>query len=108
MSTTTLIEAIKDDLGYLKLARSAEVFASLAENATRDGHTHLEFLAALVAEETTATRQRRLNARLRFAHFPYRKTIDDFDFEFQPSIDPNIVGDLTALEFVDAGHPILL
>jgi len=108
MSTTTLIEAIKDDLGYLKLARAAEVFASLAADAERDHHTPLEFLAALVAEETAATRQRRLNARLRFAHFPYRKTIDDFDFEFQPSVDPNIVADLTALDFVEAGHPILL
>ena len=33
MSTTTLIEAIKDDLGYLKLHRAVEVFAGLAEAA---------------------------------------------------------------------------
>jgi len=71
MSTTTLIETIKDDLGYLKLTRTAEVFADLAATATRDGHSHLEFLAALCAEEAAATRQRRLAARLRFAHFPY-------------------------------------
>jgi DNA replication protein DnaC len=82
MSTTTLIEQIKDDLGYLKLQRSAEVFATLAE-----GEHHadrLEFLAALVAEEAAATRQRRLAARLRFAHFPGRRTIAEFDFDFQP------------------------
>jgi len=106
MSTTTLIEQIKDDLGYLKLARSAEVFATLAE-----GEHHadrLGFLAALVAEEAAATRQRRLNARLRFAHFPGRRTIAEFDFDFQPSIDPTLINDLASLEFVTAGTPILL
>ena len=99
-----MIEAIKDDLGYLKLHRSAEIFAALADGDRRDDR--LEFLAALVAEEATATRQRRLNARLRFAHFPTRRTIDEFDFDFQPSINPDIIRDLAGLGFVEAGTPI--
>lgn len=107
MSTTTMIEAIKNDLGYLKLHRSAELFAALADDGEhRDDR--LEFLAALVAEEAAATRQRRLNARLRFAHFPTRRTIEDFDFDFQPSVDPTLIGDLAGLDFVEAGAPILL
>jgi DNA replication protein DnaC len=56
--SAALIEQIKDDLDYLKLHRSAEVFATLAETARRDDQSHLEFLAALVAEEAAATRQR--------------------------------------------------
>jgi DNA replication protein DnaC len=108
MSDRALVEAIKNDLGYLKLARAGEVFAALAETARLEDQSYLEFLAALVAEEAAATRQRRLNARLRFAHFPYRKTLDDFDFSFQPSIDPKVLGDLAGLDFVEAGHPVLL
>jgi DNA replication protein DnaC len=106
VSTTTLIESIKDDLGYLKLHRAAEVFAVLADGDHRDDR--LEFLGALVAEEAAATRQRRLNARLRFAHFPARRTLEDFDFDFQPSIDPKVIADLAALDFVSAGTPVLL
>ena len=87
VSATTMIEAIKDDLGYLKLHRSAEVFAGLADGDRTAATTGSQFLAALVAEEAAATRQRRLNARLRFAHFPARRTIEEFDFDFQPSID---------------------
>ena len=108
MSTTTLIEAIKDDLGYLKLHRAIEVFAGLAETDRDRRDDRLEFLAALVAEEAAATRQRRLNARLRFAHFPARRTIEEFDFDFQPSIDPKVIGDLAELDFVRDGHPVLL
>lgn len=92
--SAALIEQIKDDLGYLKLHRSAEVFATLADAARRDDQSHLEFLAALVAEEAAATRQRRLSARLRFAHFPTRRSLEDFDFSFQPSIDPKVIADL--------------
>ena len=106
--SAALIEQIKDDLGYLKLHRSAEVFATLAEAARRDESSHLEFLAALVAEEVAETRQRRLTARLRFAHFPARRTIEEFDFSFQPSIDPKVIADLAGLGFVEAGTPILL
>lgn len=106
--SAALIEQIKNDLGYLKLHRSAEVFATLAEEARRDDQSHLEFLAALVAEEADATRQRRLSARLRFAHFPTRRSIEEFDFSFQPSIDPKVIADLAGLGFVEAGTPILL
>jgi DNA replication protein DnaC len=102
-----MIEAIKDDLGYLKLHRTAEIFAALADDGEhRD--VRLQYLAALVAEEAAATRQRRLNARLRFAHFPTRRTLEEFDFDFQPSIDPKLIGDLAGLDFVAAGTPILL
>ena len=108
MSSAALIEQIKADLGYLKLARSAEVFATLADAAQNNGQSHLEFLAAVLGEESAATRQRRLNARLRFAHFPARRTIEEFDFSFQPSIDPKVIWDLAELDFVEAGTPILL
>src|SRR5271166_2747671 len=108
MSRTTLIEQIKADLGYLKLVRTAEVFATLADEARAADEDPLEFLAKVVAAETDATRQRRLSARLRFAHFPMRKTLEEFDFDFQPSIDPRVVGDLAELDFVRDGHPVLL
>jgi DNA replication protein DnaC len=106
VSAATLVEQIKDDLGYLKLHRAADVFAALAEGEHK--LDRLEFLAALAAEEAADTRQRRLSARLRFAHFPARRTIEDFDFDFQPSLDRAVVHDLAGLEFVKEGSPVLL
>ena len=108
MSKTTLIEQIKADLDYLKLTRTGEVFAQLAEEAHASKESPLEFLAKVISSEVDATRQRRLSARLRFAHFPFRKTLEEFDFDFQPSIDPKVVLDLAELDFVRDGHPVLL
>jgi len=100
-------EQIKADLGYLNLDTAAGTFATLAEQARTDGWTHVEFLARLVAEQATADRDRRLNARLRYARFPYRRRIDEFDFEFQPSVDRKLLEDLATLRFIDENRPIL-
>lgn len=107
MSSPGLYEQIKSDLAYLQLPRAAERFATLADDAKAHEWTHIEFLARLLAEESDATRNRRLAARLRYAKFPFRKTIDDFDFEFQPSVDRKLVEDLATLRFIEENRPIL-
>jgi DNA replication protein DnaC len=102
-----LYEQIKADLGYLQLDRAGERFATLAEDARAGGWSHIEFLARLLAEESDATRNRRLAARLRYARFPFRKTIEDFDYEFQPSVDRKLVEDLATLRFIEENRPVL-
>ena len=107
MSGVSVHEQLKDDLGYLQLGRAAESFATLAETARRQDWTHLEFLARLVGEQAAATRDRRMAARLRYARFPFRRTIDEFDFDFQPTVDRRLVEDLATLRFVEQGRPVL-
>ena len=103
----SVYEQIKADLGYLKLDAAAGAFAMLAEQAKLEDWSHIEYLAHLVAEQATADRDRRLAARLRYARFPYRRTIDDFDYEFQPSVDRKLVEDLATLRFIEENRPIL-
>jgi DNA replication protein DnaC len=100
-------EQLKDDLGYLQLGRAAECFATLGEQARREGWSHVEYLARVIAEQASATTNRRLAARLRYARFPYRRGIDDFDFDFQPSVDRKLVDDLATLRFIGENRPIL-
>ena len=106
--TAGLYEQLKDDLGYLQLERAVETFATLAETAGKQDWTHIQFLAELIGDQAAATRNRRMAARLRYARFPFRRTIDEFDFDFQPSIDRKLVEDLATLRFVEQGRPILL
>jgi DNA replication protein DnaC len=103
----SLYEQIKADLGYLKMDAAADTFATLAEQARADGWSHIEYLARLVGEQATADRDRRLAARLRYARFPYRRTIDEFDFEFQPTVDRKLIDDLATLRFIDENRPII-
>src|SRR6266542_2174847 len=103
-----LYEQLKDDLGYLRLTRAAEILPGLLDRARAEQFTHAQFLAELLAEEAAATRNRKLAARLRFARFPARRTLSEFDFDFQPSIDRKLVDDLASLRFVSQGTPVLL
>jgi len=104
---TGVYEQLKRDLDYLGWPRAAECFASLAEKASETGLSHVEYLASVVAEQATATQNRRLVARLRYARFPYRRTIEEFDFSFQPSIDRKLVEDLATLRFIEEHRPVV-
>lgn len=57
--------------------------------------------------QATTDRNRRQAARLRYARFPYHRRLDDFDFEFQPSIDRKLIDDLATLRFITENRPIL-
>ena len=105
--TDSLYEQLKDDLGYLGLNRSAECFATLAEEAKAGEWSHIEYLARVVGEQANATVNRKLAARLRFARFPFRRTLADFDFQFQPSVDRKLIDDLATLRFIEENRPVL-
>ena len=103
---TSAYEQLKNDLGYLQLGRAAECFATVAEQAKAGGWSHVEYLARVVAEQASATTNRRLAARLRYARFPYRRSVEDFDFDFQPTVDRKLVDDLATLRFIAEGRSI--
>ncbi len=107
MTVASPYEQLKDDLGYLALGRAAERFAVLAEVAQKEDWSHVDYLAAVVAEQVAATTNRRLAARMRYARFPYRRSVEDFDFDFQPSVDRKLVGDLASLRFVHENRSVL-
>ena len=103
----SVYESLKADLDYLLLPRAAEVFATLATEAKEGGWSHVEYLAKVMAEQAAATVNRRLAGRLRYARFPGRRTLEDFDFDFQPTVDRKLVEDLATCRFVAEGRPLL-
>jgi DNA replication protein DnaC len=107
MTNASPYEQLKDDLGYLGLDAAADCFATLAEEAMEHDWPPVTYLERVIAAQALSTRNRRLAARLRFARFPGRKTIEEFDFSFQPSVDKKLVMDLATLRFVTEGRPVL-
>src|SRR5919107_4031506 len=62
-----------------------------------------------MSTEADARRQRYLKTRLQLAHLPFVKTFDQFDFNFQPSIDERQISELRTLRFVhEASNVIFL
>lgn len=96
-------------LEQLGLAEAAAVLDSRLEGAAKNDLSYVEFLADLLDAETTVRRERYLRTRTRLAHLPFQRTLEQFDFGFQPSIDERLVRELASLSFVaNAANVIML
>jgi DNA replication protein DnaC len=104
----TSYQQLRAHVHDLRLTAVAEQLAPALETAERDKPSYTQFLADLLAHEVTAVEQRRLQGRLRFAKLPARRTLDQFDFSAQPSLDRRLVEDLATLRFVEAKANLLL
>ena len=69
--------------------------------------SYLDFLKNLVDDEITIRKDRLLTRRLKQASFPYVKSIDDFDFSFNPSINRQLIKKLATTAFVSQLENIL-
>jgi len=109
MKNTLVMDRIESNLLRLKLARIYEILGSLAKTAEEQGKSYLSFLDELLEEEVAAKEQRRIETALKISGLPYIKSIDDFDFTFQPGLDKQKVMGLFDLSFIrQKGNVIFL
>jgi DNA replication protein DnaC len=103
------LEQARAQLEQLGLEEAAALLEARLEAATQKQLPYPEFLVDLLGVETAARRERYLRTRMRLAHLPFQRTLDGFDFGFQPSIDKRQVKELATLAFVhDAANVLLL
>ena len=66
-----------------------------------------DFLTLLVTEEIAHRQQTRLGRLTRRAHFPFLKTIDDFNFTYQSTLRLHMLGSALAPDFVTEGRSLI-
>lgn len=99
---------VQSYLSRLKLTRIADQLDPLAEQAARDAWTYLEFLDHLLEAEVSARYARDVAMKTKLAHLPFLKTLDEFDFAFQPSISDRQIRELATVRFIANGENVLL
>ena len=107
VSDPAALAAIGAAARELKLPTVRDQAARLAEIAVRERHTHLAYLAEILAAETDDRSARRRARRIGEARFPRLKRLADFN----PDAVPGIAAQLAALAtgaWIDAGHPVVL
>jgi DNA replication protein DnaC len=95
-------------LERLKLSSVSDCLDTLAEQAAAEHWTSVEFLDRLLEREVTARLDRDVTMKTRLARFPFVKTLDQFDFSFQPAINEAQMRELATARFVANGENILL
>jgi DNA replication protein DnaC len=106
---TDIVRArVEDQLVRLRLGAVASRLDAILSDAARKEPSYLAFLDALLGEELDAKQKKRVAMGIQIAHFPVVKTLDDFDFRFQPSIDAKLVRELATGRFIATAENVLL
>jgi DNA replication protein DnaC len=101
MQLATLLERLKMD----HLAAGLD---GVCEQAAKKDLDYRAFLGQALEAEWKGRYQKGVENRLRLARFPWIKTLDQFDFAFQPSIDRKVVRELAGLAFIERAHNVVL
>lgn len=96
---------------YLKQLRLSGIVDSLAQRnreAIEQKLSYPEFLALLIQDEAARRDQKKYAHRLRKAGFRGDKTLEGFDFAFNPNIDQRQISDLADGRFIDEKVSVLI
>jgi DNA replication protein DnaC len=106
---STVVQArVTEQLAKLRLGYVAERLDAVLAEAARREPTYLDFLDTVLRQEIDAKQRKRVAMGVQIAHFPAVKTLDDFDFKFQPSIDQRLVRELAGGHFIGQAENVLI
>jgi DNA replication protein DnaC len=96
------------DLRKLKLGGFGETLDLRLAQALQDELSHLVFLTLVVKDEIERREAKKLTVRLQKASFEEEKTLEGFDFAFNPKIKRGTVTDLATCLFVEKREHVLI
>ena len=106
MSKATVL--LEHHLKKLKLPSMLREYPKMAETCRAERSDYSDYLLRLVERELLDREARAKDRRIKAARFPVVKTMDTFDFKAQPSINQELVRELTRGEYIEARENVLL
>jgi DNA replication protein DnaC len=104
----SLYQQLRGHLAELKLHDAAGALPAVLDDAAAEGLTMTAALERLLAIEVSASQARRLAGRLRFASLPSPATLEDFDYDAAPAVDPKLIAELATCRYLDNATNVLL
>jgi DNA replication protein DnaC len=95
-------------LDKLKMDHLEAQLDAVCEQAAQRQLDYKTFLSQALETEWQGRYQRGIEARLRQARLPWIKTLEQFDFDFQPSLDRRLVRELAGMSFVERSHNVII
>ena len=99
------LAALLEKLKFEHLEAQLDAVCEQAANRDLD---YKSFLAQALQTEWQGRFQRSVEARLRLSRFPWLKTLEQFDFDFQPSLDRRQMRELAGLSFVERSQNVVI
>ena len=103
-----MTDMLVTSLRRLRLSGLAQSLDVRLQEASGNGLNHVEFLELILQDELAVRAERLMNRRVKAALFRELKTIEDFDFSFNPSIKKKQIFELATCKYVREGRDVLL
>lgn len=98
---------IHENLQKLKLIRTGQKLESILQEAGKESISYSDFLDRLLEEEVALKFEKQMALNTTLAKLPYIKTIESFDFSFQPSIEVKVIRELATCLFLERGENVV-
>src|SRR5258708_12798694 len=102
------IPNIETTLKKLRLSGMARTLSLRLQEAAANRLSHEEFLEILLQDELNVRQERFLKRRTKAADFHHLKTLEDFDWRFNPSVPRKEIYDLATGQFIRQAADLLL
>ena len=101
-------ERVVNALKRLQLTHLRETLPAVLSEAAREEWTYLDFLDRILQREVDSKQGKRVRMGLQIAHFPSVRTLEEFDFSLQPSVDERLIQELATGNFIAHGEAVLM
>ena len=98
---------IRQQCKVLRMPTIAAQCAQLAEEAVRERKSHLGYLEALLAAELEDRERRLIERRIRDAHLPRIKTLEEFEFARNPKVSAQEIHELAEGGYIARAEPVI-
>ena len=103
----TNFNALQNNLEALSLTKMKEILPGVIDKSVKTGATLQDSLTELTEAEIAFRGERAKKINIVKSHFPFMRTIRDFDFSYQPSVNRKQIEDLASLRFMDTKSNII-
>ncbi|MGH2621258.1 MAG: IS21-like element helper ATPase IstB [Anaerolineales bacterium] len=102
------LERIQENLQRLRLFKSLDRLEALLQEASKQELSYADFLDAVLSEEVQSKTEKNVAMRTNLARFPFIKSLEAFDFGYQPSLDKKQIQELATCRFIETGENVIL
>lgn len=107
MIQQTNYQQLLKNLEYLKLKQMVTHLDEVVDFSIHNQLSFIDTLVKLTNYEIDLREQNMIHAMVKVGAFPHLKEIKDFEFDFQPSINPQQIQDFTTLRFIENSENIV-
>lgn len=105
---TKTVDLLQEQFRHLRMAETANELPKLLRNAEKQTWTYQEFLEEILRYELKRREQKNVEKRMKWAKFPYQKTLNEFNIEEQQSLSSRQLNQLRELNWLEQQYNLIL